>query len=1186
MYFGIDRFRSSLCSFVDRKKNYLLLLAVSLLLGIAGCDSKTSQHPPARNQQADASLADAAQYSLSGAHILVFSKTTGYRHESIAAGITALQQLAQQKQFTLVATEDAGQFTDAALRQFNAVIFLNTSGDVLDDTQQLALERFIQAGGGFVGIHAAADTEWEGDWFWYRNLVGAVFKNHPDQPSNIQTATVTIADKNHPATSELPESFSLADEWYNYRDVYEFIHVLAKVDENTYQGGEHNHDHPISWYHDYDGGRAFYTGLGHTGDTFSNPHFLQHLLGGISYVVGINHRPGFQPRLDYSKVRPEDNRFIKKTLVEKLDEPVKLAFFPNGDALIALRPGRFQRVDYQTGQLVAAGTLDIGYEKFLELGLVGVAIDPDFANNPWIYAAFNVANDVAGKKQFSQRLARFKWNNQQVDATTEQILLEYPIDSNCCHTGGDLQFGNNGELFFSTGDNTNPHDQDGYAPVDFRKDLKKNDALRSAGNTMDLRGKVLRIKPRADKGYEIPAGNLFTDATIGRPEIYVMGARNPYSLTFDKKFGSLFYGDVGPDASKDSEQKGPRGYDEINRVTAAGNFGWPLVIGKNQPYNYFDYVNNKAGDWVDPAAPVNNSPNNTGAKNLPPAQPAFIAYPYGISDEFPEMGTGGRTAIVADVYHAEDYPESVNRYPAYYNNKLFIVDFMRTWVKAVSFDEQGRIQKIEPFAPQINYALPIDARFAPDGTLYVLEYGMSWFTGNPDARLARIEYVGAGNRPPVAQIQVDKEQAGIPAQIHASARQSIDLDGDKIQYEWKLQCVDNNCPEARLGNEAEIDLTISRAGNYQLVLTVIDTQGATTSTAQPLVIGNEPPVIQLKSAANKSFYWADTRRFAYEFAIADKEDGVITAIENNNPFIQFSYQAPVSEKAMGHQNVSLIDQGKALVDANNCLGCHKIEEKMVGPAFRDVAKKYQKDKQALKYLVNKIGNGGNGVWGEMNMPAFSGLSEADRTALATYVLSLAEVKLPESLAMAGEVELKSHAKNSAAANEPYKATGEAYIFAVTFTDKGANSIAPGKVQKEFKLVPARLAFVGAVDPASLGKDINQDKYRDLDMLKLTASENGAGFNLGSYDLTGIRALKLGAYFSREAAAWKIEVYRANAAGELLGSIAVTPENLRDYTRISVPLLKPINDVTDIHIRVKAEGKSAAELRLLDIAFEK
>ncbi len=1162
-------------------KNIVQGVCVFFFLGLVGCDKPTSQNSVPETVP---SSALASHVTLGGARVLVFSKTAGFRHDSIPAGLAALEQLAQQHQFTLVATEDAAQFSDENLRQFNAIIFLNTTGDVLDDSQQLAMERFIQAGGGFVGIHAATDTEWQGDWFWYRNLVGAVFKNHPSDPSNVQNATVQVVDKSHPATSSLPETFSLADEWYNFRDIYEFINVLTKVDESTYQGGEHNHDHPISWYHDYDGGRAFYTALGHTNETFSNPNFLQQLIGGLTYAVGLNHRNGFQPRLDYSKSRPEDNRFIKKTLVDKLDEPIKLAFFPNGDALIALRPGRFQRVDYQTGQLSEAGTLLVGYDKFMELGLVGVAVDPDFANNPWIYAAFTVANDVDGKKQLRQRLARFKWNGQQVDAQTEQVLLEYSIDNNCCHTGGDLQFGNNGELFFSTGDNTNPHDQDGYAPVDFRADMKKNDGLRGAGNTMDLRGKVLRIKPRADAGYDIPAGNLFADASIGRPEIYVMGARNPYSLTFDKKTGHLFYGDVGPDASKDSDQKGSQGYDEINRVTAAGNFGWPLVIGKNHPYRFFDYATKKPGDWVDPAAPLNISPSNTGAKQLPPAQPAFIAYPYGNSDEFPEMGTGGRTAIVADVYRNDEYPESVNRYPSYYNNKLFIVDFMRTWVKAVSFDEQGRIQKIEPFAPQISYALPIDARFAPDGTLYVLEYGMSWFTGNPDARLSRIEYVGAGNRPPLAQIQVDKTRAGIPANIAASANQSVDLDGDKIQFEWKLKCTAASCVEKYLGDAPAINVNFDMSGEYQLVLTVTDTQGAKTSVQQALVVGNEPPTITLASGMNKSFYWPDSKNFSYSFAINDKEDGAIAAIANNNPFVQFGYQSAVSEKSQGHQSVSLIDQGKALVDANNCLGCHKIEEKMVGPALRDVAKKYQKDAKALKYLVNKIGNGGAGVWGEMNMPAFSGLSEADRTALATYVLSLTEDHSPKSLPLSGSVELNAHSKKPGAANTPYKATGESYRFSVTFSDKAINGVPSIQTQNEFVLVPPRLDFVGAINPASLGKLVTIDKFKERDVVNLKASDNWAGFTFGEYDLTGINALTIGAYFLREASDWKIEIYEENSSGELLGSLSVTPEKLWDYSRVTVPLNKPFNDYARLYLRIKPEGKTTAEVRLMDVEF--
>lgn len=1164
------------------------LLSLTILFILASCGQGASD-PALPSSQSPTTMSAGQKQSISGARILVFSKTVGWRHDSIPAGIAAFEKLAKEHQFSVVATEDAALFTDAELSQFNAIVFLNTTLNVLDENQELAMERYIQAGGGFVGIHAAADTEWEGDWFWYRNLVGAVFKNHPDTPSNVQQATVNFIDKKHASTETLPDSMSVADEWYNYRDMYEFINVVAKVDESTYQGGEHDYDHPISWYHDYDGGRAFYTGMGHTSEMFSNPDFLQHLLGGMAYAAGLNHRTGFKPRLDYSKSRPEHNRFIKKTLVEKLDEPVKLAFFPNGDALIALRPGAFQRVDYKTGQISDAGKLSVAYDKYQEWGLVGVAIDPDFATNQAVYAAFTVKDD---KGNIAQRLSRFLWRNNQIDSTTEQKILQYTIDNNCCHTGGDLQFGNNGELFFSTGDNTNPHDQDGYAPLDFRKDMKKNDGLRGAGNTNDLRGKVLRIipkndGPKADGGYDIPAGNLFTDAAQGRPEIYVMGARNPYSITFDKRTSTLFYGDVGPDASSDSDEKGARGYDEINRVTAPGNFGWPLVIGQNKPYNQYDYVAKKSGAMVDVNNPVNYSPNNTGAKQLPSAQPAFIAYPYGTSDVFPEMGTGGRTALVADVYHAVDYPESVNRYPAYYDNKLFILDFMRAWVKVVSFDEQGRIQKIEPFAPQINYALPIDARFAPDGTLYVLEYGMSWFTGNPDARLARIEYVGAGNRPPVAEITLDKTQFGVPAKINASAKKSVDLDGDKITYAWKLHCANASCPERPLGDAVELSLALDKPGKYNLELAVTDAQGAKSLFTAPLEVGNEPPAISLSATQNQSFFWPDTKQFNYTFSVSDQEDGAISAVENGNPLITFTYVEPEEKSALGHQTANLIDQGKALVDANNCLGCHKLDEKMVGPAFRDVAKKYQKDPKAIQYLVNKLGSGGAGVWGEMNMPAFSGLSEVDRTALATYVLSLAENNTSAGLPLSGKVELKSHQKNAVAvkSNKPYSVNGEAYVFTAQYTDKGANNLSPITATEQITLIPPRLDFDSVFNAASATKAVKQDTYNEVKTIKLLGSEGVSGFGFGRYDLTSVTSVKIGALFFKERAKWLVEVRRDNAEGEVIGSGTISPLDLKVYDRTSITL-RSSRGFAELYIKIQPEQKTTAEVRLQDISFEK
>ncbi len=219
----------------------------------------------------------------SGFKTLVFSKTAGFRHESIPDGIAAIRQLGQQHGFEVDATEDAALFTKEYLSKYKVVIFLSTTMDVLDDAQQAVFEQYIHSGGGFVGIHAAADTEYE--WPWYGKLVGGYFNGHPNNP-NVRKAVIQVKDKNHPACKGLPERWERNDEWYNYKDLNPNIHVLCNLDESTYEGGTNGPSHPIAWYHEYDGGRAFYTGSGHTSESFAEPLFMQHLWGGIQYAAG------------------------------------------------------------------------------------------------------------------------------------------------------------------------------------------------------------------------------------------------------------------------------------------------------------------------------------------------------------------------------------------------------------------------------------------------------------------------------------------------------------------------------------------------------------------------------------------------------------------------------------------------------------------------------------------------------------------------------------------------------------------------------------------------------------------------------------------------------------------------------------------------------------------------------------
>ncbi|MFD7076385.1 ThuA domain-containing protein [Nocardioides sp. NPDC059952] len=215
--------------------------------------------------------------------VLVFSKTAGFRHGSIPDGVAAIQRLGAENGFTVTATEDAAVFNDTDLAAYEAVLWLSTTGDVLDAGQQAAFERYIQGGGGYVGVHAASDTEY--DWPWYGGLVGAYFAGHPAQ----QTATVKVHGHNTAATAELPRRWTRWDEWYSFRDrPADSIRVLADLDERSYDPGPYamGNPHPIAWCHRYDGGRAFYTGMGHTTESYTEPEFLSHVLGGIQMVAG------------------------------------------------------------------------------------------------------------------------------------------------------------------------------------------------------------------------------------------------------------------------------------------------------------------------------------------------------------------------------------------------------------------------------------------------------------------------------------------------------------------------------------------------------------------------------------------------------------------------------------------------------------------------------------------------------------------------------------------------------------------------------------------------------------------------------------------------------------------------------------------------------------------------------------
>jgi cytochrome c len=684
---------------------------------------------------------DEATGSKSGKRILVFSKTNGFHHSSIPNGKTAIQKLGKENDFDVDVTEDSLAFTEDNLKKYAAVIFLNTTGNILGYKQEAAFERFIQAGGGFVGIHSATDTEY--DWIWYSKLVGANFVSHPKQ----QNAKILVVDKNHPSTKHLPDTWERFDEWYNFKNFNPDVHVLAKIDEKSYEGGNMGDDHPMAWYHDYDGGRAFYTEFGHTEESYVDSNYLKHILGGIQYAIGENKK-------DYSKVKtqfPPDPKSFTKTQLSmgEFFEPTEMTILPNLDVLIVQRRGDIAIYKNDTKELKSAGKLDVYWKTKIdttvnaEEGLLGICKDPNFANNNWVYIFYSPIDTSVN------RLSRFTLKDDKIDLSSEKIVLQfYSQREICCHTGGSVAFGGDGNLYLSTGDNSTPFDaphqpiaNHGFAPLDNRKGFERYDARRSASNSNDLRGKIIRIKINEDGTYSIPDGNLFTKGQPQtRPEIYAMGTRNAYRLSVDPKNNYVYWGDVGPDSDKDSlDTRGSKGYDELNQARKAGYFGWPLFIGKNYPYHSYDYYTGKSGPFFDPAKPINDSKNNTGIKELPAVSPPFIWYPYGISQDFPQMGTGGRTAMAGPVYYADVYPGK-NGLPDYYNGKLFIYEWMRNIIRAVSLQPNGDFYKMEPFMEGTKLAAPVDMEIGPDGHLYILEYGLGWFSKNKDSGLSRIDY--------------------------------------------------------------------------------------------------------------------------------------------------------------------------------------------------------------------------------------------------------------------------------------------------------------------------------------------------------------------------------------------------------------------------------------------------------------
>lgn len=974
--------------------------------------------------------------------ILVFSKTVGFRHiDAIEAGIPALLKIGMEKGFIVDTTEDAADFNEQNLKRYRAVIFLNASGEVFDAGQRTAFQRYIQAGGGFLAIHAPTDAERQ--WPWYGQLIGGYFRSHPADP-NIQKGTYQVEIKDHPATDSLPARFEREDEFYDFDIVDTTIKVLITIDEKTYKGGKTGDHHPAVWYHNFDGGRSFYTAMGHTTESYSDPYFLSILKGGISYVTG--NEKDF--KLDYSRSVPEENRFDVTVLMEKLDEPMHLAIAKDGKIFFAQRRGEIFLYDEEKKQSKLVGTIPVSAKY--EDGLLGITMDPDFVKNQRLYVYYT----APGGKAF--HISRYTLSKEGLlDLGSEKILLKIPKDIlDGSHTGGGLIFDpkGTGNLFITVGDNSSPRNW-GYAPTDERKGREDWDAQRSSGNTNDLRGKILRIHPEEDGTYTVPAGNLFAKGLARtRPEIFSMGHRQPWRIAIDSKTGWLYVGEVGPDANDDSSSLGPKGYDEFNQIRQAGNFGWPYFIANNKPYADYDFQSGKTNGFFDPAKPVNHSANNTGLQELPAANPAFIWYPYGSSKEFPLTGNGGRSATGGPLFHQADFKKGTNTFPDYYEGKWFIADWIRGWMNVVSIDEKGNYVSMESFLPGHSFSNPIDIQFGPDGSMYMLEYGKGWFRANDDARLIKITY-NKGNRAPIAKLSIDKKSGAIPFTVQLSSKGSVDYDADGLSYQWQIKKGDKNIQSSDEPNPA---ITLTEVGIYTVVLTVKDAKGASSEKQTEIVAGNEPPKVAINiRKGNSSFYFTGTS-IGYEVTVTDKEDD---HLKNVKPaFVTIEYIAGGYKKVLlGDPDPTKPDQtvdgisiyGGMVLNSSDCYSCHSIEKKSAGPSFREVAEKYSADRNAGNYLAQKIIHGGSGVWGEAAMSAHPDLDPAKAKEMSNFILSLSTPVKP-SLPLQGEYTLTIPAEQQTISGQPENDKG-AFVMKAVYTDNSAGSVPSQTSENEIVL---------------------------------------------------------------------------------------------------------------------------------------
>ncbi|MGH3476615.1 MAG: PQQ-dependent sugar dehydrogenase [Nocardioidaceae bacterium] len=613
---------------------------------------------------------------------------------------------------------------------------------------------------------------------------------------------------------------------------------------------------------------------------------------------------------------PPDSEFQKVTLNDFPGEPMDLAVLPDGRVLHTTRQGVVWLHDPDTGLNTRAGTIPVYQHD--EEGLQSVALDPNFEQNRWVYLYYSPPLDTPADNPATPgvnegdapffgtpadfepfkgliRLSRFKFGADQIQLGTEQQIIDVPVDRGvCCHVGGDIVFDSTGNLYLSTGDDTNPFESQGYAPIDEQANRNPAfDAQRTSANTNDLRGKVLRIRPAGGGGYTIPDGNMFAPGTPQtRPEIYAMGFRNPFRIEIDPETDDLYVGDYSPDAGAADPARGPAGRGRWMIVREPANFGWPYCATAELPYVDGEFVPDGPDSGTDPdfvsngeefdcANPVNESRNNTGMEQLPPVTQPDVWYTYPPSFEFPDLGPaapGGDNGIGPMGGPAYDFDVRDTRgnaavaWPEYYDGVPLFYEWTRDYVKAFHLSAGGDLDRIEPMLASFRFAHVMDMEFGPEGALYILEYGDGFFVENhPLAQLARIDYIGpGGNHAPQPMVSSDVTEGGLPLTVSFSSAGTSDAEGDRLRYAWDFDAdgaVDSTQPNPTF--------TYEEPGVFRATLKVTDQGGkdrGKSASAEVIITAsdNQEPVVEFVTPTDgQPFSFGDAVPF--EVSITDDE---------------------------------------------------------------------------------------------------------------------------------------------------------------------------------------------------------------------------------------------------------------------------------------------------------------------------